>query len=37
MPFGETERGASGNVKLRDIGPFLRDRILQYFIAAPLD
>lgn len=33
MPSGETESDASGNVKPRDIGPFLRDRILQYFVA----
>ncbi len=29
---GETgERDASGNVKMRDIGPFLRERILEHF------
>ncbi len=29
---GDTgERDASGNVKMRDIGPFLRDRIQEYF------
>jgi hypothetical protein len=28
-----TERDASGNVKLQDIGPFLRDRIETYFKA----
>lgn len=35
-PSGETESDASGNVKPRDIGPFLRDRILQYFVAEGL-
>jgi len=30
---GEEGRDASGNVKLRDIGPFLRDRIEAYFKA----
>lgn len=28
---GTSERDASGNVKLTDIGPFLRDRILEHF------
>lgn len=28
-----TERDASGNVKLKDIGPFLRERIKEYFKA----
>jgi 6-phosphofructokinase 1 len=32
-PSGAIERDASGNVKLHDIGSFLRDRILQYFVA----
>lgn len=33
MPSGETESDASGNVKPRDIGPFLRDRVLRYLVA----
>jgi len=33
MPKGPSERDASGNVKLCDIGPFLRDKILHYFAA----
>lgn len=33
MPSGVTECDASGNVKPRDIGLFLRDRILQFFAA----
>jgi len=32
-PSGESERDASGNVKPRDLGLFLRDRIFQYFMA----
>ena len=31
MPTGGEERDASGNVKLKDIGPFLRHRIEDYF------
>lgn len=33
MPCGETEHDASGNARPRDIGLFLRNRILQYFAA----
>ncbi len=33
MPPGPVERDASGNLKLRDIGVFLRDRISAYFAA----
>lgn len=33
IPCGEIHRDASGNAKPRDIGPFLRDRILQHFAA----
>jgi len=31
LAAGSEERDASGNVKLKDIGPFLRDRIEAYF------
>ncbi len=31
FPEASQERDASGNLKLRDIGPFLRDRITGYF------
>jgi 6-phosphofructokinase 1 len=33
----EEERDASGNLKLKDIGPFLRDRIQAYFDARRVD
>jgi 6-phosphofructokinase 1 len=33
MPRGPAETDASGNVKLCDIGPFLREKILDYFAA----
>jgi 6-phosphofructokinase 1 len=33
MPQGPAEKDASGNLKLGDIGPFLRDKILHYFAA----
>ncbi len=33
IPAGGEERDASGNVKLKDIGPFLRERIESYFKA----
>jgi len=33
MPTGGEERDASGNVRLKDIGPFLRDHIESYFKA----
>ncbi len=33
IPAGEVERDASGNVKLRDIGPFLRQTMAEYFAA----
>ena len=33
MPKGPAETDASGNVKLGDIGPFLREKILDYFAA----
>jgi 6-phosphofructokinase 1 len=31
VPGGETKRDASGNVRLHDIGPFLKQRIADYF------
>jgi 6-phosphofructokinase 1 len=34
LEHGEAERDASGNVRLRDIGPFLRERIERHFEAA---
>ncbi len=34
LAAGGEERDASGNVKLQDIGPFLRERIAAYFRAA---
>jgi len=36
MPPQPEERDASGNLKLGDIGPFLREQILRYFAAAGL-
>jgi 6-phosphofructokinase 1 len=33
IPAGGEERDASGNMKLKDIGPFLRERIESYFKA----
>jgi len=34
LPQGEAERDASGNLKLKNIGPFLRERIERHFKAA---